>query len=84
MNASARLLYLKKVCKKVWLKEYRLVKQGLRELEADKQKELNSLKAELLGALVAHQSPLADSFVFDPFFLMLFDLLNSSTPVPFL
>jgi hypothetical protein len=33
---------------------------------------------------VAHQLPLADSFIFNFFFLMLPDLFNSSTPVPFL
>jgi hypothetical protein len=33
---------------------------------------------------VAHQSPLADFFVFNPFFLILLDLLNSNTPVFFL
>ena len=65
------------------LKEYRLVKQSLRKLKADKQKELNSLEAESLSTLIAYQSPLADSFIFDPFFLILPNLLNGSTPVPF-
>ena len=54
INASAQLLHLKKVREKVRLKEYRLVKQGLRKLKTDKQKELNSLEVELLGALVAY------------------------------
>ena len=54
LSASARLVRLEKVRKKVRSKEYRLVKQGLRELKADKQKKSNSLKAESLGTLVAY------------------------------
>jgi hypothetical protein len=32
---------------------------------------------------VAYQLPLANSFVFNPFFLILLDLLDGSTPVLF-
>jgi hypothetical protein len=60
------------------------VEQGLYKLKTDKQKELNIIEVESLTALIAHQLPLTDSFVFDPFFLMLPDLLNSNTPVFFL
>jgi hypothetical protein len=59
------------------------VEQGLCKLEADKQKKLNIVEAESLAILVAYQSPLADSFIFDPSFLILPDLLNSNTPVFF-
>jgi hypothetical protein len=60
------------------------VEQGLYKLEADKQKGLNTVEVESLAILVAHQSPLADSFVFNPSFLMLPDLLNGNTPISFL
>ena len=59
------------------------MEQGLYKLKADKQKELNIIKAESLAILVAYQLPLANSFIFNPFFLMLPDLLNSNTPIPF-
>ena len=59
------------------------MEQGLHKLEADEQKELNTIEVESLAAPVAHQSPLADSFVFNSFFLMLPDLLNSNTPISF-
>ena len=36
------------------LKEYRLVKQSLRKLKADKQKKLNSLEVKLLSTLIAY------------------------------
>jgi hypothetical protein len=44
------------------------VEQGLYKLKADEQKELNTIEVESLAALIAHQLPLADSFVFNPFF----------------
>jgi hypothetical protein len=59
------------------------VEQGLYKLKADKQKESNIIEVESLAILVAHQLPLANSFIFNPSFLMLPDLLNSNTPVPF-
>jgi hypothetical protein len=59
------------------------VEQGLYKLKADKQKELNTVEAESLAILVAYQLPLADSFVFNPFFLILLDLFDSNTPVFF-
>ena len=74
--ASACLLRLKRVHKKVRLKEYRLVKQGLLELEANKRgstqfvMEINpsSLAVESLMAL---RSPLTNSFFNLSFFLLL-------------
>ena len=39
--------------------------------------------AELLAKLIAYLLLLADSFVFNPFFLILPDLLNNNTPIPF-
>jgi hypothetical protein len=71
------------VHKKVQLKEYYLIKQGLYKLKTEKQKELNTIEVELLTTLVVHQLPLADSFIFNPFFLILPDLLNINTPVSF-
>jgi hypothetical protein len=59
------------------------VEQGLYKLKAEEQKELNTIVAEFLAALMAYQWPLADSFIFNPSFLMLPDLLNNSTPVFF-
>jgi hypothetical protein len=59
------------------------VEQGLYKLKADKQKELNIIEVESSAALVAYQSPLADFFIFNPFFLMLPDLLNGNTLVSF-
>ena len=47
MNIFTQLFCLKKVCEKVWFKEYYLVKQSLCELEAKKKKK-NNLEAELL------------------------------------
>jgi hypothetical protein len=38
---------------------------------------------ESLAILVAYQLPLADFFIFNPFFLMLPDLLNGNTFVSF-
>jgi hypothetical protein len=59
------------------------VEQGLYKLKADEQKELNTIKVEFLAMPVAHQSLLANSFVFNPSFLILPDLLNGNTPVFF-
>ena len=64
-------------------KEYYLVESGLWELKTDKQKELNSTEAELLAVLVTYQLLLTNSFIFNPFFLILPNLLNNSTPIPF-
>jgi hypothetical protein len=60
------------------------MEQGLYKLKANEQKELNTVKAESLAILVAHQLPLADSFVFNPSFSILPDLFNSNTPISFL
>jgi hypothetical protein len=81
--AYTQLYYLKKVHKKLYLKKHILYKQGLQELKIEKQKKLNTIVVESLAVLVAYQSPSANSFIFNPFFLILSDLLNSSTPIPF-
>jgi hypothetical protein len=49
----------------------------------EKQKKLNTIKVKSLAVLVAYQLPSANSFIFNPFFLILPDLLNSNTPVFF-
>ena len=82
--AYARLHRLKKVRKKLRSKKHLLREQGIQELKAAKAKEKNSLKAKLLAAQVTHPSPLADSFNFDPFFLILPNIIFNNTPVPFL
>ena len=41
------------------------------------------MEAKLLAVLVAYQLPLANYFVFNPSFLILFNLLNNNTPVLF-
>ena len=56
----------------------------MQELKATKVKEKNSLKAELLAALVAHPSPLADFFTFNFSFLTLPDVISNNIPVFFL
>jgi hypothetical protein len=50
----------------------------------EEQKELNTVEVEFLAMLVVYQSPLAGSFIFIFYFLILPDLLNSNTPVFFL
>jgi hypothetical protein len=59
------------------------VEQGFYKLKTDEQKESNTIEVESLITLMAHQSPLANSFVFNPSFLILPDLLNNNTPVSF-
>ena len=56
----------------------------MQELEATKVKKKNSLKVELLAALVAHPSPLADFFASNFSFLILPDVISNNTLVPFL
>jgi hypothetical protein len=41
------------------------------------------MEAESLITLMAYQLPLANSFIFNPSFLILPDLLNGNTPVSF-
>jgi len=81
---SACLLYLKRVYKKVWLKEFCLVKQGLYKLESkEKGSSLKDpetiLHSPVVGSLTTLRSPLADSF-FNPSFSLLPDLISSNTP----
>ena len=56
----------------------------MQELKATKVKEKNSLEAELLATQIAYLLPLANSFGFNPSFLMLLDVIFNNTPVPFL
>jgi hypothetical protein len=49
----------------------------------EEQKELNTVEVELLTTLMAYQLPLANSFIFNPFFLMLPDLFNSNIFISF-
>ena len=56
----------------------------MQELETAKVKEKNSLKVKLLAAQVAHLLPLADSFNFNPSFLILPNIIFNNTPIPFL
>ena len=56
----------------------------MQKLKATKAKEKNSLKAKLLAAQVAYVLPLANSFNFNPSFLILPDIIFDNTPVPFL
>ena len=88
-SAFARLSRLEKVREKVRSKEYRLVEQGLRELEAEEKKE--SAEVEIAYTAEAgssdapdpRSSPLSGSFDFDLSFSMLPDVISDNTPVPF-
>ena len=82
--AHARLHRLKKVHKKLRSKEHSLREQGMQELKATEAKEKNSSETKSLAAQVAHPSPLANSFNFDPSFSILPDVIFNNTPVPFL
>jgi hypothetical protein len=91
MAASARLTRLKKVCKKVRLKEWRLAEQGLRKLKLEEAK-MDSVReeAEIVRTPVvdpvdnpARLSPLTNPFVFSSFSIIP-NLFSSNTPIPFL
>jgi len=84
LAASARLSHLKKVHKKICLKELRLVKQGLYELESEEKDSSPKdpetvLHSPAVGSLTALGLPLANSF-FDPSFSLLPNLISSNTP----
>jgi len=95
MAASAYLLCLEKVYKKIYSKEYCFVEQGLYKLET---KEVEVAKmgsnpsvvetVDTLGAespvFKAHQLSLTDPFAFNLSFSQLSDLLFYNTPQPFL
>jgi hypothetical protein len=91
MAASARLLRLKKVRKKVRSKEWRLAKQGLRKLKAKEAKKNSNYKeAETTYTLAvdpldnpARLLPLTNSFIFGSF-LILPNPFSYNTPIPFL
>jgi hypothetical protein len=59
------------------------MEQGLHKLKAEKQKKSNTIEVKSSAVLIAHQLPLANSFVFNLSFLILPDLLNSNTPIFF-
>ena len=56
----------------------------MQELKTTKIKEKNSLEAKLLAAQVAYLLPLANFFDFNPFFLILPNIIFDNIPVPFL
>ena len=73
----------------MWSKKYYLVKQGLYKLEAKKKKKS---AVEIVYIAVVGSSntpnpyllPLANSFNFNFFFLILPDIISNNIPVPFL
>ena len=70
-------------------KEYRLVEQGLRELEAKKKKEFKIKIAYIaevksINTLNPHLLPLSGSFNFNLSFLILPDVIFNNTLAPFL
>ena len=91
MAASARLTCLKKVYKKVYSKEWRLIEQGLYKLKLEEAKKDSNLgEAEITYTLVvdpvdnlAYLLPLTNPFIFSSF-LILPNLFSSNTPIPFL
>ena len=54
------------------------------KLKAVEEKEKNSLEVKLLATQVAYLLLLANSFNFNPFFLILPDVIFNNTPIPFL
>ena len=56
----------------------------MQELKAAKVKEKNNLKVKSLIAQIAYLLPLANSFNFNPFFLILPNIIFNNTPVLFL
>ena len=79
-----QLICLEKGCKKVCLKEFCLIKQGLYKLESEKRgfslKDLETvLHSPVVGSLVALGLPLANLF-FNPSFSLLLNLISSNIP----
>ena len=54
------------------------------ELKVVKIKEKNNSEIKSLAVSIARPSPLTDSFIFNPSFLMLPDIIFNNTPIPFL
>jgi len=82
--AHAHLIHLEKVCEKVRLKEFYLVKQGLYKLESKERgfnlKDLETvLHSLVVGSSAALRSPLINLF-FNPSFSLLPNLIFSNTP----
>jgi len=78
------LFYLKKVYKKIYLKELYLVKQGFYKLESKERgsspKDLETvLYSPVVGSLATLRLPLADSF-FNPSFSLLPNLVSFNIP----
>ena len=73
----------------MYFKEYRLIKQGLCELEVNKKKKSKVKMAYIaavgfINALNPHLLPLFSSFNFNLFFLILPNIISDNMPVPFL
>ena len=82
--AIVKVQCLQRVRKKVWLKEFRLVKQGLYKLESEKRgsnpKDPETvLHSPVAGSLAALGSPSVNLF-FNPSFSLLPNLISSNTP----
>ena len=90
MAASAYLLCLEKVHKKIYSKEYHFVEQGFHKLKAEKAKiaktgsiltvveTINILKVES-PVFKAYQLPSTDLFIFNLSFFQLLDLFFYNT-----
>jgi len=82
--ALACLFYLKKVYKKVYLKEFCFIKQGLYKLES-KERDFNYSEVEIVPSslvvesLMALESLLAN-LLFNSFFSLLPNLISLNTP----
>jgi len=82
--AFAKVQCLQRVYKKIHLKEFYLVEQGLYKLKSKKKnsdlKEIEiALHSLAVESLITLKLPLANLF-FNPFFFLLPNLLSSNTP----
>jgi len=71
---------LEKVCEKVCLKQLCFAEQGVCELEEEEVKVLSTGVVVSSNLLVVPLLPLADLFLFNPFFSLLPDLISCDTP----
>ena len=78
--ASSRLTRLKKVYKKIYLKQLRLAKQGVYKLKEKEVKALNTKVVVSPNQLVVPLLPLTILFKFSPFFSLLPNLISYNTP----
>jgi len=81
---SAYLLCLKRVYKKVWLKEFCLVKQGLYKLESEEKgsspKDLETILHSLVVGSLTALGLLLTNLFFNPSFSLLPNLISSNMP----